>query len=188
MRALVKATRDKGLVMQELPIPEIGPNDVLIRIHLSAICDTDMHIWNWDAWSQRTVPLPMAVGHEYVGVIEKIGEAVGQPLADRADDGATGLQRRILIALERGMCGTDGGIDRIKDGHALRVAGAWVRLGGGELRGDDGADQAFKFSIVHWSFPRDKPTIAASAICISCSTVPPLIPSPPAIRPARYSG
>jgi len=76
MRALVKAAREKGLVMQELPIPEIGPNDVLIRIHLSAICGTDMHIWNWDAWSQRTIPVPMAVGHEYVGVIEKLGEAV----------------------------------------------------------------------------------------------------------------
>jgi threonine 3-dehydrogenase len=84
MRALVKATREPGLVMQELPIPEIGPNDVLIRIHLSAICGTDMHIWNWDAWSQRTIPVPMAVGHEYVGVIEKVGEAVtGLQVGDR---------------------------------------------------------------------------------------------------------
>jgi len=84
MRALVKATREPGLVMQELPVPEIGPNDVLIRIHTSAICGTDMHIWNWDAWSQKTIPVPMAVGHEYVGVIEKTGEAVrGLKVGDR---------------------------------------------------------------------------------------------------------
>lgn len=76
MRALVKAKREPGLVMQDVPMPEIGPNDVLIRIRKSAICGTDLHIWNWDEWSQRTIPVPMHVGHEYVGVVEKIGEAV----------------------------------------------------------------------------------------------------------------
>jgi threonine 3-dehydrogenase len=62
--------------MMDVPVPEIGPNDVLIRIHKSAICGTDMHIWNWDAWAQKTIPVPMHVGHEYVGVIEKVGSAV----------------------------------------------------------------------------------------------------------------
>jgi len=76
MRALVKAERAPGLVMQDVPMPEVGPNDVLIRIHKSAICGTDMHIWNWDAWAQKTIPVPMHVGHEYVGVIEKVGSAV----------------------------------------------------------------------------------------------------------------
>jgi len=62
--------------MQDVPMPEVGPNDVLIRVHKSAICGTDMHIWNWDAWAQKTIPVPMHVGHEYVGVIEKVGSAV----------------------------------------------------------------------------------------------------------------
>ena len=84
MRALVKATREPGLVMQEVPVPEIGPNDVLIRIHKSAICGTDMHIWNWDAWAQKTIPVPMHVGHEYVGLIEAAGSEVeGYKVGDR---------------------------------------------------------------------------------------------------------
>ncbi|MFZ1614605.1 MAG: L-threonine 3-dehydrogenase [Holophaga sp.] len=76
MRALVKAERAPCLTMQDVPMPEVGPNDVLIRVHKSAICGTDMHIWNWDAWAQKTIPVPMHVGHEYVGVIEKVGSAV----------------------------------------------------------------------------------------------------------------
>lgn len=84
MKALVKSKREPGLWMEDVPIPEIGPNDVLIRIHKSAICGTDMHIWNWDAWSQKTIPVPMTVGHEYVGRIEKIGaEVEGYKVGDR---------------------------------------------------------------------------------------------------------
>ena len=62
--------------MMDVPVPEIGPNDVLIRIKKSAICGTDLHIWNWDEWSQRTIPVPMHVGHEYVGVVEQVGTSV----------------------------------------------------------------------------------------------------------------
>ncbi len=76
MRALVKARREPGLVMMDVPVPEIGPNDVLIHIKKSAICGTDLHIWNWDEWSQKTIPVPMHVGHEYVGIIEKVGDEV----------------------------------------------------------------------------------------------------------------
>ena len=84
MKALVKSRREPGLWMEDIPVPEIGPNDVLIRIHTSAICGTDMHIWNWDAWSQKTIPVPMAVGHEYAGVIEKVGDEVeGYKVGDR---------------------------------------------------------------------------------------------------------
>jgi threonine 3-dehydrogenase len=84
MRALVKSKREPGLWMEDVPMPEIGPNDVLIRIHKSAICGTDMHIWNWDAWSQKTIPVPMHVGHEYVGIIEKVGDEVeGYKVGDR---------------------------------------------------------------------------------------------------------
>ncbi len=84
MKALVKSKREPGLWMEDVPMPSIGPNDVLIRVHKSAICGTDMHIWNWDAWSQRTIPVPMHVGHEYVGVIERIGaEVEGYKVGDR---------------------------------------------------------------------------------------------------------
>ncbi|BDU73092.1 L-threonine 3-dehydrogenase [Mesoterricola silvestris] len=84
MRALVKSRREPGLWMEDVPMPETGPNDVLIRIHKSAICGTDMHIWNWDAWSQKTIPVPMHVGHEYVGIIEKVGDEVeGYKVGDR---------------------------------------------------------------------------------------------------------
>jgi threonine 3-dehydrogenase len=70
--------------MEEVPTPKIGPNDVLIRIRKSAICGTDMHIWKWDAWSQKTIPVPMHVGHEYVGTIVEVGDEVeGYKVGDR---------------------------------------------------------------------------------------------------------
>ena len=76
MRALVKARPEPGLWMEEVPVPEPGPNDVLIKVAKSAICGTDVHIWNWDAWAAQTVPVPMVVGHEFVGRIADIGAAV----------------------------------------------------------------------------------------------------------------
>ena len=73
MKALVKKKREVGLWMDEVPVPDIGINDVLVKIHKTAICGTDVHIWNWDAWSQRTIPVPMTVGHEFVGTVEAMG-------------------------------------------------------------------------------------------------------------------
>src|SRR2546423_2334963 len=72
MPALVKRERAPGLNLEEVPVPEIGPNDVLIRVQKGSICGTDVHIYNWDAWAQKTIPVPMTIGHEFVGVIEKI--------------------------------------------------------------------------------------------------------------------
>jgi len=84
MRALVKAKPEKGIWMQDLPRPEPGHNDVLIRIRKTAICGTDMHIYNWDEWAARTIPVPMAVGHEFVGVVEAVGSEVqGVAVGDR---------------------------------------------------------------------------------------------------------
>jgi threonine 3-dehydrogenase len=76
MKALVKAEKKPGLWMQEIPAPELGPNDVLIKVKKSAICGTDIHIYNWDEWSQKTIPVPMAIGHEFMGEIAKVGSAV----------------------------------------------------------------------------------------------------------------
>jgi threonine 3-dehydrogenase len=76
IKGLVKAKREPGIWMEQVPMPEIGPNDVLIKIKKTAICGTDLHIYNWDEWSQRTIPVPMVVGHEFVGTIAEVGSAV----------------------------------------------------------------------------------------------------------------
>ena len=76
MKALVKARREAGLWMEELPEPEIGPNDVLIRVKKTGICGTDLHIFNWDPWAQATIAVPMAVGHECAGEIHAVGSHV----------------------------------------------------------------------------------------------------------------
>ena len=78
MKALVKARPEPGLWMQHVPVPEPGPNDVLIKVRKSAICGTDVHIWKWDAFSARTVPVPMVVGHEFVGEIVDMGAAASK--------------------------------------------------------------------------------------------------------------
>jgi threonine 3-dehydrogenase len=84
MKALVKAKAEKGIWMQSIPEPTIGPNDVLIKMRKTAICGTDMHIWHWDEWAQRTIPVPMAVGHEYCGEIVDLGSEVrGLKIGDR---------------------------------------------------------------------------------------------------------
>ncbi len=76
MKALVKAKAEEGLWLEEVPIPEVGINDVLIKIDRTAICGTDVHIYNWDDWAQQTIPVPMVVGHEFVGEIVETGSNV----------------------------------------------------------------------------------------------------------------
>jgi threonine 3-dehydrogenase len=76
MKALVKAKPEPGVWMEQVPLPEIGPTDVLIKIRKTAICGTDVHIYSWDDWSQKTIPVPMTIGHEYVGEIVEVGEEV----------------------------------------------------------------------------------------------------------------
>jgi threonine 3-dehydrogenase len=76
MRALVKATAEKGLRLEDVPEPEPGINDVLIRVHKTGICGTDLHIYSWDAWAQRTIPVPMVVGHEFAGEVVAFGSNV----------------------------------------------------------------------------------------------------------------
>ncbi len=76
MKALVKAKPEEGLWMERVPVPEPGPTEVLIKVKKSAICGTDVHIWNWDEWSAGIVPVPMVVGHEFMGEIVELGTAV----------------------------------------------------------------------------------------------------------------
>jgi len=84
VRALVKARAEPGIWMQDVPVPEIGPNDVLIKVRRASICGTDIHIWNWDAWSQKTIKVPMVIGHEFMGEIARLGDEVtGFQVGDR---------------------------------------------------------------------------------------------------------
>src|SRR5256886_12009028 len=76
MRALVKAAAEEGLRLEDVPEPEPGINDVLIRVRKTGICGTDLHIYDWDAWAQRTIPVPLVIGHEFVGAIVERGSTV----------------------------------------------------------------------------------------------------------------
>jgi threonine 3-dehydrogenase len=76
MKALVKRERKPGLWLEEVPEPEVGINDVLVRVDRAGICGTDLHIYKWDAWAQKTIPTPMVVGHEFVGEVVRVGANV----------------------------------------------------------------------------------------------------------------
>ncbi|MGB8261118.1 MAG: L-threonine 3-dehydrogenase [Terracidiphilus sp.] len=76
MKALVKSKAEPGLWIEEIPEPTIGINDVLVKVRYTGICGTDVHIYNWDEWSQKTIPVPMAIGHEFVGEVVAVGSNV----------------------------------------------------------------------------------------------------------------
>src|SRR3954464_5488540 len=76
MPAIVKAKAEPGLWLENVPVPNVGPDDVLIRTKRASICGTDIHIYNWDAWAQKTIPVPMTIGHEFVGEIASVGTNV----------------------------------------------------------------------------------------------------------------
>ena len=76
MKALVKRHAKEGIWLEDMPEPTVGNNDVLVKIHKTAICGTDIHIYNWDEWAQKTIPVPMITGHEYAGEIVELGSNV----------------------------------------------------------------------------------------------------------------
>jgi threonine 3-dehydrogenase len=76
MRALVKARPEPGLWLKTESVPKIGPDEVLVKVAKTGICGTDVHIWNWDEWARKTIPVPMIIGHEYAGEIVEVGSAV----------------------------------------------------------------------------------------------------------------
>ena len=76
MKALVKSHAKEGIWLEDVAEPDVGNNDVLIKIHKTAICGTDVHIYNWDDWAKKTIPVPMTTGHEYAGEIVKLGSNV----------------------------------------------------------------------------------------------------------------
>ena len=107
MKALVKAHAEPGLWLEDIPDPTIGINDVLIRVHRTGICGTDVHIYEWDSWAQQTIPVPMAIGHEFVGEIAAVGSADAVVSCTGADvvraascvDGVVPGERRDLVGL-----------------------------------------------------------------------------------------
>lgn len=76
MQAVVKSRAEPGLWLEEAPVPEVEGDDVLIRIQKTSICGTDVHIYNWDDWAQKTIPVPMTIGHEFVGTVDRVGNHV----------------------------------------------------------------------------------------------------------------
>ena len=76
MKALIKSSAAPGLVLQETPEPSIGINDVLVRVQATGICGTDLHIYEWNEWAQKTIPVPLVIGHEFVGEIADAGSNV----------------------------------------------------------------------------------------------------------------
>ncbi len=76
MKALLKESPQSGLSLEDVPVPQIGINDVLIKIRKTSICGTDLHIFNWDSWAQKTIKTPVVIGHEFVGTVDKIGSNV----------------------------------------------------------------------------------------------------------------
>ncbi|MEM9404247.1 MAG: alcohol dehydrogenase catalytic domain-containing protein, partial [Pseudomonadota bacterium] len=113
MRALIKAHSEPGIWYEDIPRPAIGHNDVLVRVRRTAICGTDIHIFQWDDWAQRTIPVPMAVGHEFYGEIVEVGTEVrGFEVGDRvsAEGHVTCGVCRNCRAGRRHLCANSEGI------------------------------------------------------------------------------
>ncbi|MGH8506056.1 MAG: L-threonine 3-dehydrogenase, partial [Stenotrophobium sp.] len=134
MKALVKQEARQGLWLKDVPEPEIGINDVLIKVKRTAICGTDMHIWNWDAWAQKSIPVPMVVGHEFVGEIVEVGSNVNDFHARQIVSGEGHVvcgRCRNCMAGRRHLCAHTSGIGVNRPGAfaeyvALPMANIWV--------------------------------------------------------------
>ena len=134
MKALVKAKSEPGLWLQDIPEPEIGINDVLIKVHKTGICGPDLHIWQWDAWAQKTIPVPMAVGHEFVGEIVEVGANVHDFFPGQIVSGEGHVvcgRCRNCLAGRRHLCADTKGVGVNRPGAfaeylALPMTNVWV--------------------------------------------------------------
>jgi threonine 3-dehydrogenase len=133
MKALVKKKATAGISLEDVPDPEISVNDVLIRIQKTSICGTDVHIFEWDDWAKRTIKLPLIIGHEFVGVIEKIGSNVHDFKVGDLVSGEGHLvcgRCRNCLAGRRHLCKEPKGIGVNRDGAfaqylAIPVTNVW---------------------------------------------------------------
>jgi threonine 3-dehydrogenase len=141
MKALVKRNSTKGLWLEDVPESEIGINDVLIKIDRTAICGTDMHIYNWDSWAQATIPVPMVVGHEFVGEIVDVGANVNdfRPGQIVSGEGHVVCGRcRNCMAGRRHLCAQTSGVGVDRPGAfaeylALPMSNVWEHRPGIDL-------------------------------------------------------
>jgi threonine 3-dehydrogenase len=141
MKALVKKEAREGMWLEDVPEPEIGINDVLIRIKRTAICGTDLHIYNWDAWAQKTIPVPMTVGHEFVGEIVEVGSNVNdfRPGQIVSGEGHVVCGRcRNCMAGRRHLCAHTSGIGVDRPGAfaeylSLPMSNVWEHRAGIDL-------------------------------------------------------
>jgi threonine 3-dehydrogenase len=141
MDALVKREAAPGLSLESVPEPAVGINDVLIRVKRTAICGTDMHIYNWDAWAQKTIPVPMVVGHEFVGEIVEVGSNVNdfRPGQIVSGEGHVVCGRcRNCMAGRRHLCAHTSGIGVNRPGAfaeyvALPMSNVWEHRPGIDL-------------------------------------------------------
>ena len=141
MKALVKKEAREGIWLEDVPEPELGINDVLIKVKRTAICGTDMHIYNWDAWAQKTIPVPMVVGHEFVGEIVEVGSNVNDfhPGQIVSGEGHVVCGRcRNCMAGRRHLCNQTSGIGVDRPGAfaeylALPMSNVWEHTPGIDL-------------------------------------------------------
>ena len=141
MKALVKAKSEPGLWLQDVPEPACGLNDVLIRVDRTGICGTDLHIYKWDAWAQKTIPVPMTVGHEFVGEVVEVGGNVNDffPGEIVSGEGHVVCGRcRNCLAGRRHLCAHTSGIGVNRPGAfaeylALPMANVWHHRPGIDL-------------------------------------------------------
>jgi len=141
MRALVKKEAREGLWLEDIATPQIGINDVLIKVKRTAICGTDLHIYNWNAWAQQTIPVPMVVGHEFVGEIAQVGSNVNdfRPGQIVSGEGHVVCGRcRNCMAGRRHLCAHTSGIGVNRPGAfaeylALPMSNVWEHTAGIDL-------------------------------------------------------
>ena len=141
MKALVKKYSEPGIWLEDVPDPDPGINDVLVKVKRTAICGTDMHIYNWDAWAQKTIPVPMVVGHEFVGEIVEVGENVNDWRPGQIVSGEGHLvcgRCRNCMAGRRHLCNHTSGIGVNSPGAfaeyiALPMSNVWEHRPGIDL-------------------------------------------------------
>ena len=141
MQALVKKFAEPGLWLDDVPEPQVGINDVLIRVKRASICGTDVHIYNWDDWAQRTIPVPMVVGHEFVGEIVQVGANVSDFFPGQIVSGEGHVvcgRCRNCLAGRRHLCAHTSGVGVNRPGCfaeyiSLPMANVWVHWPGIDL-------------------------------------------------------
>ncbi|MDE3197960.1 MAG: L-threonine 3-dehydrogenase [Acidobacteriota bacterium] len=138
MKALVKSRPEPGLWLEDVPVPEIGINDVLVRVKKASICGTDIHILNWDDWAKKTIPVPMTIGHEFMGEIVAVGSNVSDFFPGQIVSGEGHVvcgRCRNCLAGRRHLCAHTSGVGVNRPGAfaeyiALPMTNVWVHRKG----------------------------------------------------------